>query len=416
MVLSSRSVIWRGFFLAVALIFLVFIGGVEARSKVVANINPVQVPIFSANVSTAPTCGLNYTDITAGVMQRMMSSQNFSNGVISSSPRNVDDRRFVFKIYDPNVVLVKYFLYDVGADLLWDTNDDLVYFLTNTSPANYNLLGMTTDNGNIVKFYWVLHNLQNPGGFNIYSCILNSGICNSNLVSFIADPLFVTGIVPLERNGTLFLALEDSSNTLSGGTIASCSLTSSQTNCSNSFLFNPIYSYPDFSAVSSFKDHGFSIQDVAGGTTSLTPISFLSVYNLESSFPLGSLVDKRSTFSIPGLLFFFRSRPNNINLTEVSILDTSNNVTSVIYTDSSSIRPHLSSFFSSGLITVYSRSNQTSYSHFVRSGAFSEKELFNGPWAGPLYEPFSIQLDGKIVSLSRISVNNYRVYRTNCGA
>src|SRR3989344_3384799 len=329
MVLLSRSVSWMLFFVAVAFTFLVFIDDVGARSKMVTNVNPVQAPIFSTNVSIAPTCDLNYSDITAGVMQRMMSSQNFSNGVISSSPLKVDDRRFIFKVYDPNVVLVKYFLYDVGVDLLWDTNDDLVYFLTNTSPANYELLGMTSSNGNIIKFYWALHNLQNPGGFNIYSCILNSGICNSSLVSFIADPLFVTGMVPFEYNGILFFA----------------------------------------------------------------------VYLSESSFPLGSQVNKRSTFSIPGLLFFFRNRPNSL-VTEVSLLDTFNNITSVIYTDNSSIQPHIFSFLRNSLVTVYSKSNPISYSHFIKFGSSSEKELFNGPWTGPLYEPFSIQFDGKIVWLN----------------
>src|SRR3989344_1684940 len=416
MVLLSRSVSWMLFFVAVAFTFLVFIDDVGARSKMVTNVNPVQAPIFSTNVSIAPTCDLNYSDITAGVMQRMMSSQNFSNGVISSSPLKVDDRRFIFKVYDPNVVLVKYFLYDVGVDLLWDTNDDLVYFLTNTSPANYELLGMTSSNGNIIKFYWALHNLQNPGGFNIYSCILNSGICNSSLVSFIADPLFVTGMVPFEYNGILFFALEDSSNPLSGGIIASCSLnSSSQSPCSNSLLFNSVYSYPPFSGISSFKDHGFSIQDMSGGTFSLEPILFLSVYLSESSFPLGSQITGRSTFSIPGILFFFRNRPNSL-VTEVSLLDTFNNITSVIYTDNSSIQPHIFSFLRNSLVTVYSKSNPISYSHFIKFGSSSEKELFNGPWTGPLYEPFSIQFDGKIVSVLRISINNYRIYRTNCGA
>src|SRR3989344_4727042 len=309
-----------GFILLIA-IFVIFFLSLNVLSKPltvgVAN-STLNARNFSTNISIAPTCDMNYTEITFNILQKLFLAQPYPNNSRIDAPRMMGDRYTLFIVSDNAVTFHYYYLYDSGADGLWLTGDDRAIYITNNSlmqgtPTGMpDLYGEVSEYGGVTRFYWSLYrylNSQNRGS-HLYRCTLSNQSCvQHEFINYIDDRNpEVIGLVPLESQDRLFMAIrEDSmSPTNFEGGIFSCSLAAP-----NSTNLDSCYSsYFSFTKHSNYTAYVDNIKDTGFIYYEPNPSVAHSFFNAEQQIsmllPVNTLMDSRTASRLGNLFFTYR--------------------------------------------------------------------------------------------------------------
>ncbi|MDP1694267.1 MAG: hypothetical protein Q8L34_01885 [Candidatus Woesearchaeota archaeon] len=200
-------------------------------------------PTPAQPVATAPFC--DYTDVTQVITQRLGLSMGSFN---ITDMKKTDSRYISILLFNANLNRDELYLYDLGADGQWNTQDDRGFFIDET----LNMPSLMTSSNGVRTLFWISYSdikrctLTPQGCVNIQTLTTFTNILELNLVpSSSQNRMYIAYVDP--QFNLLFVSCS-----LQQGTPDSCSnpptsFTSHQT------LFFP----PQMSVVQSLLETGF---------------------------------------------------------------------------------------------------------------------------------------------------------------
>ncbi len=307
---------------------------------------PVQSPVLTQPI---PVAICDYTDVTQIIIQRL----GLSIGSFDLFQMEKIDSRYI-SILLFNIVLNRseLYLYDLGIDGQWNTQDDRGFFIDETLKTP-NI--MTSSNG-VGTLFWTSY-------FDIKSCTLTSqGCANVQTLTTFTNIFDLSGYVSSSSQNRMYMAYVDPQFNL---IFASCSLQQgTPDNCNNGqttfVTHQTLYFPPQMSVVKSLPVAGFIyVQGFA--------VTLGRFFNIDLPIPGTVLLPStlqflQPTYFIPGFLVAIQTTtvPTG-QLSELVFIDPqTGSITAVVDTLNNPmfpISPLIIDTTNNGFITIYYQQN-----------------------------------------------------------
>lgn len=353
-------------------------------------------------------CNQTYSDITPSIEQKLLLAHNVSNLTLTEFPLKYTERYYLFRMSNPARTIHYMYLYDVGADELWLTADDRTFFITDEPLGNAFLAGTISETSTAINFYWsYLDTVYNLVGTYVYACTLSSqGCINQRTVTVSWPPYQINGLSVASSQNKLYMAIADASYIDNPGDIYSCSLSPLAPDyCSvGSSIYNWHANYTFL--LSAHPETGFSY-----APNTPLPVQFFDIIGQQSSsIPQEVILDHYMTAQINILFFTYRWYSSPSSRIDFVTMDTQGTI-SVLGTDTSRIRPLLTTLTNNTIYFVYSKNNP--YRHIIKPLTGPETVIYvNTTFAlAPL--PFTLQKDHGVLGAYPWQTG-FRIYLSNC--